>query len=198
MTDSLTASVVKTLFSEELQKIKHFQYGPHLIAPAHFVVLATRIHFFGTIAIKHSSTQSSPGQYLSDKNELWFNFKKAETLPERAVVVHEATHAILDMNKAYLSVGDTETMAYVAQCQYARANNEEQGNRLEMRDHEGNLIPEEDDVFRFGWDIAGTLLSGGTPSQADYQQLKNAVIGHPNYSENYAMQAKNDGIYAVG
>lgn len=193
MADALTSSVVKILLSENIKKIKAFQLGGNMIAPAHFYLLATKIHFYGTLTINYSSKQKSPGQYKSGKNEIWFYFPKAESETEVGVVIHEAVHAILDMTKASISNGDGETLAYVAQCQYVRAMNPG-ADRIKILDHEGNLITDRDDVFKYGWDIAGILLGGGTPFPEDYRRLREAVSRHPNYSEDHSLQAVNDGI----
>ena len=83
---------------------------------------------------------------------MYLGFKSATELTQKALVVHEAVHVVYDMVKMKMSVADSEAIAYIVRCQYARADSSGPDDRLFSADKK------KDKFFEIGWRIAGKLL----------------------------------------
>jgi hypothetical protein len=118
---------------------------------------------------------------------LLLGFKATTELSKKALVVHEAVHAVYDMVKMKMSVADSESIAYLVQCQYARANNPNPEDRL------FSTNKAKDKVFEIGWAIAGRILEGYSPSIDDCNRMRDAVSMHPFYSAKAAGDAGFNG-----
>jgi hypothetical protein len=71
----------------------------------------------GRIAVDFDPSQNDQAEYDSDANTLHFGFTSVSSPTKAALVVHEATHAALDMMRANgLAVLESEAIAYLAQC----------------------------------------------------------------------------------
>jgi hypothetical protein len=190
--NSLEASVVRVLFGSGIRKIRPIQIGANRITMSQYELLGNSIKRKNKPDIKYYPQMSSSGVYEPGPNTLWFKFPStAGDLVKESVIVHEATHAILDMNSADIMIGDAEAIAYVAQCQYYIINNNDPEKRLMDEKGEGTL---KDKVFELAMGIAGTLLSWGTPTQADYHELRQAVSNDPEYYWDFFTPAEYDGI----
>ena len=190
--NSLEASVIQVLFSSGIKKIRPVQIGGSRILAPQYEVLGKSIKSKGKPGIKYYPGLESSGYYEPGPNTLWFRFPYTSgDLVKQSVIVHEATHAILDMEKADVMIGDAEAIAYVAQCQYFIINNTVHGTRLMDEKGEGTL---KDKVFELATEIAGTLLSWGTPTPADYHALREAVANDPEYYWDFFTPAAYDGI----
>lgn len=190
--NSLEASVVRVLSSTGIRKIRPVQIGANRITAPMFEQLCTKIKRESKPSIKYYPNMSSSGVYEPGPNTLWFKFPStAGDLVRESVIVHEATHSILDMSSADIMVGDAEALAYVAQCQYFIINNSDSEKRLMDEKGEGTL---KDKVFELAMGIAGTLLSWGTPTQADYHELRQAISNDPEYYWEFFTPADYDGI----
>ncbi len=187
--DELTRDMVTNVVnSPDVYKIKHFQMDLVHFHPAMFVNLVNLIAM-DKVHVKFAALSGEAG-YESGSNTLEFGFTSATTLSEKALVLHEATHALLDIIIAPgMKVGDSEAMAYIVQCQYARANHTVAGERL-LGDG-----TKEDKVFKIAWAIAGKILKDKTPKAKEYERLKKAVSKHPDYKDTYDDDAGWDGVW---
>jgi hypothetical protein len=186
--DELVRDMVKNVVSSaDVYKVKPFKVGSVHFHPVMFVSLITLIEF-GKIHFKFV-TVAGASDYYSGNNTFEFGFTTASSLSQKALVLHEATHAVLDIVMAPgMKVVDSEAMAYIVQCQYARANNTVAGTRLVG---EGK----KDRVFATGWSIAGKLLAGRSPRSEDFRRLSKAISKHPEYKNIYRNAANWDGVF---
>jgi hypothetical protein len=187
MTDIQTM-VVNILGSSEAKKINSFTfYGKHFTVTT-FANIKDLVEQ-GLIKVEHDATQSGRAEYDYGTNTLYFGFTSTTELSKKALVVHEAVHAVYDLVKMKMSVADSESIAYIVQCQYARANNPNPDERLTSPNKA------KDKVFEIGWRIAGKLL-GQDSSQLtddDYRSMREAVSQHPLYAAKAAGDAGFNG-----
>lgn len=180
--------VVNILTSAEAKKVNSFTfYGKHFSVLT-FNNIKSLIES-GFIKAVHDETQSGRAEYDYGTNTLYFGFKSTTELSKKALVVHEAVHAVYDMVKMKMSVADSESIAYIVQCQYARANNPNPSERLTSPNKA------KDKVFEIGWNIAGKLLGQDTSALTDddYRSMREAVSQHPLYSAKAAGDAGFNG-----
>lgn len=181
--------VVNVLSSADVYKVKHFKMGSIYLHPVLFTQLLTLIQF-GKVKFKFVAAASG-GVYESGTNTFEFGYTTASTLSQKALILHEATHALLDMMIAPgMKVEDSEAMAYIVQCQYARANNTVAGTRLEGTNKQDPL----DKIFSRAWKIAKKISTNRNPKEADYKKLKEAISKHPKYQSKYTDPVTWDGI----
>ena len=109
----------------------------------------------------------------------------------KALVVHEMTHALTDYHGEQLSTLVSETCAYIAQMMYVRVND---------LDIDGFLNPVHDfrlkNIFQIAWAIADTIIS--TPSYEvspnSATALAQAISEVPVYASAAATTTSYDGI----
>jgi hypothetical protein len=171
-------TVISTLVGSPAWKVKGFSLGSYKFSPA----LLTMVGGFftsGTLHVSYNGSLGSVAEYDTGSNTMFLGFTSASSLSRRALIVHEGTHAACDLAVAReMDVGVSESMAYIVQCQYARANSDDP-------DPESRLFSEDaakDRVFELAWAIAGTLLADGTPTASAYSDLRAAVNRHPYYA----------------
>ena len=114
-------------------------------------------------------------------------FPKTFDLGQKALVVHEVVHAAYDQVKIKMSVADSESIAYIVQCMYARMNNPNRDERL------FSSKPARDKVFEVGWNLAGKIIAGQGLTFDDCNAMREAVAKHPFYMANAAHDAKFNG-----
>ena len=178
--------VIKVLLSDGTQKIKPFSFGGVGFTPQVFPVLVDMIKN-DKIKIEFDSQQSGRAEYDYGSNTLYLGFTSASTLSRKALIIHECVHAVYDVAAQKMSVADSESIAYIAQCQYASANNPNPSDRLQSPD------PAKDKVFELAWKLAGKILGGEKPTSAEKGELRDAVSKHPFYSGNFSHDAKMNG-----
>jgi hypothetical protein len=125
--------------------------------------------------------------YDSKENSLHLGFVAPGSISQAALVVHEMTHAVCDFQARVMDVATSESIAYIAQCQYARANSDNPEERLYSKNEA------KDYVYATGWYIAGKILDGGAVSQEDINEMRYAIRHHPTYASNARTMAKFDG-----
>lgn len=180
--------VVNILTGSEVQKINSFTFfGKHFTVGT-FTQIKSLIEA-GFIKAVYDESKAGMAEYDYGNNTLYLGFTSTTELTKKALVVHEAVHAVYDMVKMKMSVADSESIAYIVQCQYARANNPNSSERLTSPNKA------KDKVFEVGWMIAGKLL--GQDSSAltdnDYKAMREAVSQHPFYAAKAAGDAGFNG-----
>ena len=182
--DSLRSSVVQTLRSGAASSMKPFRFGTCKIQYSEFSKLSTFIEYFGNPSIvKGKSAAYKPG-----KNELVFGFKKAVTIPNKALVIHEATHAVMDMMKIKMKIKYAEMFAYITQCQFAMTASP--GSDRLWSDN-----PQQDNVFSLAWNLARKIQKTYTIDDEEYENLADSVLKVPKYADDCGVDAKYNGLF---
>lgn len=83
----------------------------------------------GKITVIHRPCLGHIAQYWTD-NRFVIPFDKVPPVGGRALVVHEAVHAAMDIRKVPLTMEQSEVMGYVGQALYLRRNGLDLGNSL--------------------------------------------------------------------
>lgn len=188
--NDVQTTVANILTGPEIQKINSFTfYGKHF-TPISFGNIKNMIEA-GFIKVEHDEKKVGMAEYDYGTNTMYLGFKATTELTKKALVVHEAVHAIYDLVKMKMSVADSEAIAYIVQCQYARANSasSDPGDRLFSADKK------KDKVFEVGWRIAGKLLGKDSSplTDDDYREMREAVSQHPFYAAKAAGSAGFNG-----
>lgn len=184
-------SVLGVLNGSGVSKLKEFTFDGHTFSPFILTQLALEIQH-GTLDVMYE-TKKMGGKaiYNSSENRLYVGFWAAGSISRQALIVHELTHAMFDFQARKMDVAASESIAYIAQCQYARANSD-------STDPDDRLYSEneaKDKVFDVGWRIAGKILNGGSVDQTDVTDMRAAVSGHPEYATDAAASAGYDGYF---
>jgi len=171
-----------------VSKLKSFTFDGYTFSPGILTWMATEIQL-GTLDVMYEPKLNGKAIYNSTENRLYVGFWSAGSISRQALIVHEVTHAVMDFQAKKVDVATSESIAYIAQCLYARANST-------STDPEDRLYSEndaKDKVFDVGWKIAGKILDGGTVEQADVRDMRQAVSGHPEYAADATASAGYDG-----
>lgn len=186
-----TASTMVTsvLMSYETLCIKPFSVNGTYFDPVDLQKIGQKIQAGYYPAVKYNS-KLTHSYYHSSNNELWFKFFSAPSVMERSMVIHEATHAVCDMNSAKMTIAESEAMAYIVQSQFAYANNPYPKQRY----LQGGTW-QSDRVFQIAWTLAKKLIeSGQTITASEVSTLKNAIAGNPTYAASAANSAGYNGL----
>lgn len=184
------AAVLGVLMLPTVFVMKTFRVNGHEFKPAELSALAPLIAS-DRIHVKFDASVAGHAEYDTGTNTFHVAFTTATTLTRKALIVHEATHALCDFNnKSTMDIGESESMAYIAQCQIGRLLKTDPDPDVRLMD----TPADKDKVFEVAWGIAGTLLGGGLPGAADITAMRNAVNIHPNYKNNVGNNAGYNGI----
>src|SRR5215203_5807182 len=165
--------VVRVLNSGDTDKIKPFTAYGHTIFPIYYKTLAARLSMFDSIEIVQSS--GGEAKYRPASNKMFIGFGPTHETHKKALIIHEATHAVGDMIRMPVNNDVGEVLAYVAQCVYYKAN----AGNYDLYDPKDSDITE---VLRLAGAIAWNILNGGTPSAGDFDALRVKIAAHDDYS----------------
>ena len=132
----------------------------------------------GRVRVSHRPSNSAEGVYYPGYDALHLKSKEVKGVGEAALIVHECTHAVMDMNYASLTVQQSEAIAYVVQCVIA----EHHGMVLYSGRHTDDSIGHEDGKFVVGAEIAEHLHRGNhTVSKSRQNRMLKALKEDPHY-----------------
>lgn len=180
--------VANVITSWEANKIKPFTFNGIWFGPGVFQNIK-KLMESGVIKAEYDSSKSESGtaEYDYGNNTLYLGFTQATDLTKKALIIHEIVHAVYDMVKLKMSVATSESIAYIVQCQYAKANNPNPDQRLEGK------TPAKDYVFYMAWILAGKILNGKSLTAEEIKGMCEAVSKHPLYMSNSAADAGFNG-----
>lgn len=182
-------AVANVLGSQRIHKMKKFTFEGHTFDPAHLAHMYYEVTQ-GALNVKLDTSQSSSAYYKAGSNTLYIKHISANSISRQALIVHETTHALFDFKAAKMDIAASESIAYIAQCLYARANSANSDPEARLYDEKSS----KDKVFEVGWEIAGKLLNGGSLSSDDVSKMRSAVSQHPYYASKHSSTADFDGI----
>lgn len=186
---SKQAIVTNVILGYSVLRLKPFSVNGTSFDPFDLTRLAFKMMAGSKPTVKTNTTISF-NYYNPAANELWFKFNQASNVMEKSIVIHEATHAVCDMNSAKMTVADSEAMAYIVQCQYASLNNPYPNERY----LKGNT-DKSDRVFQIAWVLGEKAALSTQPITAsDIDALKQAIAANPTYAAEAANDANYNGI----
>jgi len=188
--DKAKTAVMAVLMLPSIFQMKSFKINAHEFKPADLAALVPQIAM-DKIHVKFENSMSGHAEYDTGTNTFHVGFTEVTSVTRKALVVHEATHALCDFqNKSTMDIGESESMAYVSQCQLGRLLKTDPDPNVRLFD----TPADKDKVFEVGWAIAGTLLGGGLAGAADVARMRDAVNIHPNYKNKVGQNAKYNGV----
>ncbi|MBX3417090.1 MAG: hypothetical protein KF851_05765 [Pirellulaceae bacterium] len=114
-------SVIQTLRDSQVGQVKFTMKGISIGFQDYYVVskrLSDR-----QIPVFHDSSKGNSAEYFHKnvppiRGYMVIGFREAANVLQRSVVVHEATHAALDLRGVQMWVSDSEAISYLAQAMY--------------------------------------------------------------------------------
>jgi hypothetical protein len=171
-----------------VSKLRSFTFDGYNFNPSNLSLMAYEIRD-DRMHVAFDARLVGKAIYNSTENTLYLGFVAPSSVSRQALIVHEVTHAVCDFQAKVMDVATSESIAYIAQCQYARANSGSDDPDARLYDED----EAKDRVFSIGWNIAGKILDGGSVSQEDINELRYAVRHHPTYASDAASSAGFDG-----
>ena len=144
----------------------------------------------GGIAVCGREGMSTPGRYRATRDELHVQSDLAEGLDDstkRALLVHEAVHALSDLRVSKMTDMEAEAAAFIAQALY------------QLKYRNGKKWKSKVPVFVAALDVVVAKKlheqTGVTVAWDDYAALRKAIQEDPNYkSKDLTASAGYDGI----
>lgn len=183
----LLHGIVNTLTKSAVLRV-NVRINRFNIRGRHYLNAANRM-VDGAIRIRYDAKVGKKlSEYDSARNALALPWYRVNTVTRQALVVHEATHIVLDMMKAKgLWIVESEAAAYMAQCLYARI---QWGGKRRLTDGNGDL----DYLFQVATDAADVILGGGSPDVMMIEELLHAVKDYEPYRATWNKTAQFDGV----
>jgi hypothetical protein len=120
--DEIARKAVLDTLREPTVAALNFGVGDLFIPARQYEMVAKAIEG-GFITVKSDSTLSGSAVYYADANRINVPpYASATTIGQRALIIHECTHAIFDMRIMTSRVEESEGMAYLAQALYSELN----------------------------------------------------------------------------
>lgn len=186
---ALRRLVVEALSGPVVNRI-NVSHAGHTITGRTLTVIANRVIDREIGVVVDSKAGSGEAAYDSSTDTFHLGFSSASSRTRKALIIHEAVHAALDMHTASaVSVAQSESLAYVVQSFYVR---EYTLNPDEERLTSSN--PLKDKVYEIAWDMAAMLSKGKQPEPLHWNALDSAIRRHPTYKKNAGKNAGFDGI----
>lgn len=117
--DQIARNIVLATLREPTVAGMHIGVGRLFIPASHFEWLAKAIEG-GYIGVREDPNLRGSAVYFWDANRIDLPpYGRNPGIGDRALIIHECTHAILDLRKITTRVEETEGLAYVAQALYS-------------------------------------------------------------------------------
>lgn len=188
--NTLEGSVHRVLTGTHIGQMRPFNIGANQVDVGLYSRLLKKFETAQLPLVKWYPDLLTSGQYEPAANTLWFKFSSAQTPEQKAIVLHEITHAALDLeNGKKMVIGDAEALAYVAQCMYYHLITGK--NSVLVGDVAGSP---KDLVFKYANELAIRLLDWETLKYDDWFQLRQAVSNDPDYYWEFFTTAEYDGM----
>lgn len=181
--------VTSALADNVVSRVNVFHAG-HTISVRSLHSIANRVIDREIGVVRNAKLKEHQAEYVPGTNTFHLGFDSAPSRERKGLIVHEAVHAALDMQKASgMLISEAESFAYVVQCFYVR----------EYQKHIDNSrltdpVVAKDKVYELAWEMAATLAKGTQPDFYAWHELDKAVCEHPDYKKNAGDFAEYDGI----
>jgi hypothetical protein len=186
---ALRRLVVEALSGPVINRVSVSHSG-HTITGRSLAAVANRVIDREIGVVVDSTAGSGEAEYDSGSDTFHLGFSSAASRTRKALIVHEAVHAALDMQTASsITIAQSESLAYVVQCFYVREYTPDpDAERLTSSN------PLKDKVYEIAWDMAATLAKRRQPEPIYWSALDSAIRRHPTYKKNAGKKAGFDGI----
>lgn len=189
--EKLKRLVTNALAGHEVVRLSVNRLGFHL--NSHALALVAGAVIDDLIDVRHDTTKpSGEAEYDSHDDVFKFGFDNAATPTRKALIIHEAVHAAMDMQAtAGLIKCQSEAIAYVAQCYYMYMHTADPKAERLVATTTG---PSDDDVYRLAWRIADKLHDGKRVEELDWHALENSFYYHSEYASDAGTRCQFNGL----
>ncbi len=139
------------------------------------------------ITVSYSDKIGQEAKYRYTANTLFLGFKAIDTSDKEALVVHECTHAALDILGKSVLVKYSEAAAFVAQCLYFYYVNQ-------LAISKGSTPTFNNPVLKAAWDAAAKARQNSTLSMADIGTLLTEISNDSHYKSTADKNENFDGV----
>jgi hypothetical protein len=170
-----------------------FRAGPLELKASDLAAVANAIES-GHITIIHRPCMGHMAEYRGKTNQLLVPFSGMPPLNMRALMVHEAVHAAMDVRRTRQTMQQAEGLSYIAQALYLRRNGVSMGTSVPQPAFAVN--PRNflawTGIFRFAASIAEAVDTGAPVNNLDLMGLGISISAAPTYAHEGA--PPNDGV----
>ncbi len=181
-------TMVTSLLSKSVVKKIKFKSGSISIDSQSFQQVKTKINGGNIKIVYKAKLGGKKAIYRYTHNTLFVGFQATGGNADReALLVHECTHAALDIAGKKMLVKQSEAAAYIAQCLYFYYKNEaaiKKGSKPQFANA----------LLREAWKVAMKAVHNSTLNNTDIQPLLTAVANHPLYKKRHSKQVEYDGV----
>ena len=193
MNDDMKTMVLQVINRSEIVKKVHCKIGLAYVSPRYYRRLKDAIEE-GKIRVVHDRRLSTPGAYLDGSNTLKLKFNELpsdlfQKVASEALILHECTHAALDVRGLRRMVLHAEALAFVAQMLYSYY-------RLQGKFDSGAAIAPSSGIPGAAWEVSKTLREkgGNTITESEAKPLFDAIKASGLYGKSWQDDYNYDGV----
>jgi len=192
---SLEEKIINILENSITARV-HFRCDGTSVWGDGYKIVADKIRSRAILCMENTRLPAGTAFYSLEVNKLSVSTEMAKGMTsdtEKALIVHEATHALQDRAARTLNLIDSECPAFIAQCMYLK---------LAMPNQFPFQVGPHVDIFVIAHNIANTMLKPGgnrtlTAASVELQSLKEAISKCPLYHPREDEDREFDGIAEV-
>ena len=180
--------VITVLSTPEVAKIK-FTLGPITISPFSFKQVTDTIQNDKIKVVFSAKLPANVAKYRYTHNTLFLGFRTTGgSVDKEALIIHECTHAALDIAGKAVMVSHCEAAGYVAQCLYFYYKNETELSKPGVKP----TFPSP--TLNEAWKVAEKARDNEVLSDTDIEPLLQEIAKNPLYKSRHAQQEPYDGV----
>lgn len=166
----LKENVIQVLESYEATLI-HFSLFGVTVNGSGYKNVAKKIADNRASVVKSSRMGNNIEGFYYDGSDIFkFRHNQPNSRKWKSSVIHEATHALVDLKRIIISRVDSEVLAYTAQCIYLRRSN-----------YDFSHAGRNPTILHPSLDLADSIIQGRGISPILVSNLQNAIKIHPQY-----------------
>jgi hypothetical protein len=167
----------------------NFQVGPIQVSPQRLNAIAQAIQDGCiTIAVTSAVTGGYDATYAAAKNTFTLSSAHITSITDKALIIHEAVHAICDQDRLTFRQALGEVAAYTAQALYYRLHESDYTKRI------GVSEAKMDEVFKTAFALADAILLGQKDYRKEIEAVAKAVRHAPKYNGIRGTKFVGDGV----
>jgi hypothetical protein len=134
--DQIARNTVLSVLREPVVSMMDFGVGRVFVPATHYEWVARAIER-NYITVREDPKLTGSALYFWGANRIDLPaYGVRPTIGQRALIIHECTHAIVDLRKLTTQVDETEGLAYVAQALYANLQGQTHGHTVSEDPHD--------------------------------------------------------------
>jgi hypothetical protein len=192
--DQIARNIVLSVLREPVVTLMNFGVGRLFVPATHYEWVAKAIER-NYITVREVSTLSGSAVYYWGANRIDVPAYTARpSVGERALIIHECTHAIVDLRKITTKVDETEALAYVAQALYSNLQGLTHRHIVSEDPHDVLSWVSWQLIFDESKRLAGIVKNQRVVTEAEASTLYFAIRNANFYRSRVGTPEVNDGV----